>query len=378
MGERYQRGSLRREGTRWILRRRVDGSEQRLAVGPVSELKTPGAARKAADALLESMAEGARAAGERITLERYTPFFIEKVCAQKKPSTRETYASVLRSHLLPKLGREALTRIDARALTRLVSDLEADGLAPRTVRLAMMVLARMLRTAKNMGYATVPPDTRSLRLDAKRTIGKPRRIFTLEQAEQILQAAAQPWRALYALLAFAGLRSGEALGLAWPAIDFDKATLTIGQAAYQGKIQTTKTAESAVMMPISERLIDELRAFQIWWQSWCAQAAPLFEGELAGGLLFPSPRDLARPYWSSAVRRVHFSPLLKRLGIPPAGLHAFRHTFATELFRGGAAAPTVQQLMRHSDIKTTLRYTQLNQQDLRDATEAFGKALRPI
>ncbi|HEY1723995.1 MAG TPA: tyrosine-type recombinase/integrase [Steroidobacteraceae bacterium] len=375
MSGRYQRGSLRREGDRWILRRRVDGKEQRLPIGKVADLRTEGAARRAADALLETMAEGARAAGERITFERYATFFLDKVCAQKKPATVVTYRSVIKQHLLPRLGREPLTRIDGRAFTRLISDLEGEQLSPRTVRLSVIVLARALRSARSNGYAAADPDTKILRLDSKRSLDRPRRVFTREELVRIVHGAPYPWRALYALLAYAGLRTGEALGLSWPAIDLAGASITIFQAAYMGQIQTTKTAESAVTIPIISHLVEELGTFRYWWQDNCRQAAPLFENAPGAGLLFPSPQDPARACHRSGVHKHHFVPLLKRLGIEPEGFHIFRRTYVTELFRAGAAAPTVKRLARHSDLKTTERYAQLNVSDQRAAVEAFGRAL---
>lgn len=44
--------------------------------------------------------------------------------------------------------------------------------------------------------------------------------------------------------------------------------------------------------------------------------------------------------------------------------HQLRHTYATELLRAGASLPAVQQLLGHSDIRMTLRYVQVAQNDL--------------
>jgi len=50
--------------------------------------------------------------------------------------------------------------------------------------------------------------------------------------------------------------------------------------------------------------------------------------------------------------------LLKKLGIPThrAGMHAFRHGLGTALADAGVSPAIVQRTLRHTDIKTTLRF----------------------
>ena len=51
-------------------------------------------------------------------------------------------------------------------------------------------------------------------------------------------------------------------------------------------------------------------------------------------------------------------PILKKLGLPTyrAGLHAFRHGLGTALADAGVSPAVVQKTLRHTDIKTTLRF----------------------
>jgi integrase len=44
--------------------------------------------------------------------------------------------------------------------------------------------------------------------------------------------------------------------------------------------------------------------------------------------------------------------------------HRLRHTFATEMLRLGISLPALMKLLGHKDIRMTLRYVQVTQQDL--------------
>lgn len=70
---------------------------------------------------------------------------------------------------------------------------------------------------------------------------------------------------------------------------------------------------------------------------------------------------------------------LERVGIPYenkdgiAEFHASgRHTYITELLRNGASLPEAKELARHSEIKTTMRYTHIGINDQTPAIAALG------
>ena len=72
--------------------------------------------------------------------------------------------------------------------------------------------------------------------------------------------------------------------------------------------------------------------------------------------------ELARrkPLWGQAILRKHVIPAAKKIGIQKRiGWHTFRHTYSTLLRSVGAEFKVMQELMRHSSLRSTLNvYTQ--------------------
>ncbi len=155
--------------------------------------------------------------------------------------------------------------------------------------------------------------------------------------------------AVLELLYGSGLRVGELCGL-----QVSSVSLSSGAANVWGKGSKERR------VPISEPAVAALRR-------WLAVRHDVLPPE-AGDVLFGNERG--RPLTPRDVRRI-----VDRRSPSPTHPHALRHTFATHLLDGGADLRAVQELLGHTDVATTQRYTHVSRERLSAAyREAHPRA----
>jgi len=220
-----------------------------------------------------------------------------------------------------------------------------------------------LRKAKQWGYVCEGVDFRTLQF-AENAVRREPRFFSAKQVQQIIEAAPEPHKTMFTILAMTGMRAGEMLGLQWEDIDFAAVCIHIRRSAWYGNIQTTKSKSSAAPVHLPESLTATLRAYRERWKP------------NPQGFLFVTRNN--RPPSSNKVVQYGLWPVLDALKIPRCGLHAFRHTHASLLLHTGATPKVVQEQLRHADPRVTLgMYSHVIGEDRRNAVERVAALLRP-
>ena len=138
----------------------------------------------------------------------------------------------------------------------------------------------------------------------------------------------------------AGLRVGELCHL--KVEDIDSARMTI-------RVEQGKGAKDRYTL-LSPRLLRELRRY------WALHRPQQW--------LFSATRELDQPI-SIATAQKMFYAAKRRAGIAKdCGIHGLRHAFATHLLEAGVDIHTIQRLMGHGHIGTTMRYFHLARKHL--------------
>jgi len=157
-------------------------------------------------------------------------------------------------------------------------------------------------------------------------------------------------RTLVLLAVSTGLRQSELFGLKWGDIDLVQYTMNVTRSIVYGVVGPCKTESSQKPVPVNPRLADALSD----WRKQCVYTKP-------DDWVFASRRYRGRrPYWGQAILRKYVRPVAQRVGIQKCiGWHTFRHTYSTLLRSVGTEFKVMQELLRHSTLRSTLDvYTQ--------------------
>lgn len=165
-------------------------------------------------------------------------------------------------------------------------------------------------------------------------------ILSREEVSTLIEKTAnRKHRAILMTAYGAGLRLNEICHL--KVADIDSKRMTI-------RVEQGKGAKDRYTL-LSPRLLKELRCYWALYQprQWLFTA-----------------RDGERPIYDQTVQRIFYSAK-DRAGIAKAcGIHGLRHAFATHLLEAGVDIHTIQRLMGHGHISSTLRYFHLARKHL--------------
>jgi hypothetical protein len=219
----------------------------------------------------------------------------------------------------------------------------------------------MTGTAKSWGYCTQPITTSELALPAEE-VRKQTRFFNGEEARKIITVAPEPYRTMFAIAAMTGLRAGEVVGLQKADLDFDRRVIHVRRSAWYGRVQTVKSKASRAPVAMSEALSALLKDYLATWKPNPA------------GFLFLNRNG--RPYAANKVVEYGLWPVLDKLGIERAGMHAFRHCHASLLMDVGANPTVAKAQMRH--VRCANHSGNLRPRYRRFSAECSGQSGRAI
>ena len=262
------------------------------------------------------------------------------------PSTARAYASDVAAlvDFAGRLGLQGPDEVTRLHLRRWVAQLATRELARATIARRVAAVRRYFGWLQRRGAIAADP-TVGLRAPA----GGSRlpRVLRQEEVDALLDeppAAIDddpPHRrvrddAVLELLYGSGLRVAEVCGLRTADVDLDAGTVRV-----LGKRSRWR------QVPLTPGAADALRA-------WLGEGrSELATPESPPDLVFLNLRG--RALGARDCRRI-----LDRRALDPTHPHALRHTFATHLLDGGADLRAVQELLGHSDLSTTQRYTHVS------------------
>ena len=256
--------------------------------------------------------------GDEYGLKRLNRFFGDKILCKMTQAEIEEYIAIRRSTKAKRIPKDG----------------EAHYILPATINRELACLKTLFAKAVDWGYAKCNPCARvkMLKEDNRRT-----RFLTLDEMERLLQAATPGLRDALVVLIHTGMRMGEMRRLRWTDLDFDSGLVKLSNTK-NGKTRFIPMNEAVKQVLLRRRLAKES-------QTW------VFAGRE------DKPWDF----------RVPFEKARHQAKLEDFHIHDLRHTFASWLCMNGVDLMTVKELLGHSTMIMTERYSHLTGHHKADA-----------
>ena len=325
----------------YVVQARAPGeSARRLTVGRHGVITADEARRRAAHMISRIKAgedpapEAERHADSPTVGELARTWMEQDVETHCKPKTQVMYRSVLKLHLLPKLGRKPALAVDRDQVMNLHYSLRAK---PVTANYAVRVLSRIWTAAEDRG------DLPEGRNPCRHVVHfrKRRRERFLSEAEYerfgeaLSDAEAGKMVSGYAiaairLLLLTGCRKNEILSLKWRHVDLEAGELNLPD---------TKTgARTVVLSPEAVAVLSGI---------------PKVDGN---PYVIPGRNGTRR---SESTLNRPWKVILDLADLEDFRIHDLRHSFASRALALGESLPAIGRLLGHARVETTARYAHL-------------------
>lgn len=180
--------------------------------------------------------------------------------------------------------------------------------------------------------------------------------------------AAERYAALFAVVAYCGLRRGELLGLTWPALDLDQGTAYVTETADSGD---PKSDAGVRVVPLPPVVVTALRG---WRKQQVTDREAWGRGWPGGGLVWT--REDGSPVPAQWLSR-RFATLAFRAGLPPVRFHDLRHGAASLCKAAGLDSKFISSLLGHARSDFTDRTYVLLFPDVARASAEAAAAMVP-
>ena len=336
--------SVRKRGNRWVVRWREGGrgsaARQKTFTREKDARRFDTAVRRAKD--LGQLSN--EVIGSEQTLAAFLEEWWEKYArASLKPSTLASYAYVLDRWIVPYLGRLRLRDISRETIDEYRAQLRADGAGTPTINRALAILQGVLRRAVEWRRLPSNPVAGKARLRHLRSASidarEPERVEAIRAAIVERRDAA-----LVSVLAYEGLRPGEAFALEWCDVlerGLPRVRLRVVRGLSEREVTSPKSArarEPELFGPVATELAELYLALGR------PDPRTLVFGDTKGG-------HLRRQNWRQRI----WIPALAAAGEPYFRPYDLRHTCATLLIYEGRPVTEVAAHMGHADPGFTAR-----------------------
>ena len=325
--------------------------------------------------------EGSFIKASNDTFQAVYDLWLEQYRNTVKESTLQKTMELFNNHILPAFGTMKMEKITVTFCQKKINEwfkFHSKYNVMKNYTSAVLKFAIRMDLIKNnpMDKITVPRKMAAVGQDDNL------KYFTKEELQQFFSCCKEDatqsnnllWITLFRLLAFSGMRKGEALALTWKDLDFTNETVCISKTVARGLgnrllIQTPKTATSKRTIVLDGITLSMLST---WRKRQAMDFLKLgFNTMNEEQLIFPNTKnELMIPTKPDQ----KLDRMIKKNELKRITIHGFRHTHCSLLFEAGASIKEVQDRLGHADIQTTMNiYAHVTEKAKEKTAEKFAK-----
>ena len=315
------------------------------------------------------------AKNSKYTFQQIYELFLVEHKNTVKSGTYATTVRYAKLHILPKIANkkiDSFTVLDCQKLVNQWAEYFNSAKYPKGIT------QQVFDYAIKMNIITDNPMRKVKLPKRKETINEVNKFYNTDELKHFFDCVKDygnmKYLAFFRLLAFTGMRKGEALALNWSDIDFEKKLVYITKGVVLDEneipmISTTKTKKSVRTVSLDAESIAILKKWKI------EQAKEL----MSIGINSLNKHQLLFTYDANKLYRPSYSncwleQIIKKYNLKKITMHGFRHSHCSLLFEMNTPIQVVQDRLGHTNIKTTMDiYTHVTEKQRDDIAENFAK-----
>lgn len=300
--------------------------------------------------------------------------WIADVVSQKQLATRLSYEQSIRVHLRPAFGMVRIDDLSRQTIQQFANAKRDSGLSPRTVRLALTVLAMAYKVAREWGWTNRDNPAADIPVrkdDDQQAQAAVIDALSEDQVEQLLEGArghAMEWLIQFGL--WSGLRRGELGALQWkdivhidgaPYLQVRRTLVWLTGEPWRFK-NVTKTTSGLRTFRLLPAMLEALEGQRARVATLRAAAGEKYWTD--HDLVFPS--ELGGPIYPGNINRAQ-RQIEDAQHIERNRVHDWRHTAATRLLAAGVSDRVVMEILGWKDRTMLDRYQHVRTEMLDEA-----------
>ncbi|MCT1539496.1 MULTISPECIES: site-specific integrase [Lysinibacillus] len=325
----------------WMFRHKYYDATGKRKEKKKSGFKTEKAALKA---LLEVKASTLRGEkkfveNDQLTVSEWLDTWYEMNHKKWKIGTRVQREIIVRVHLKPLLGHYKLQKLDKQTYQRIFINVLVGDYKPSTIRAWHTIFKIAINSAveeeilirNRFTKVTIPTEAKKKK-EAANFLTPTELVTFLDDAKQNENVTHYTF---FLTIAYTGIRRGEALGLQWKNIDFQKNTITIERTRDVIGVHTPKTMNSYRTILVDEMVMKQLETYLKWCKKALFKNGRKLQDDLSKDDTFVFIFEHAADPIAPTSPIYAFNKILDRTGLPKTTIHGLRHTHCTILLNRG-------------------------------------------